>query len=340
MYQIKSNEMLNTLIFNIEQTVTKAKEKLSTSVNNTITETYWQIGKYIVETEQDGKIKAAYGKKLLTTLSHELTLRLGKGYSRPNLNNMRKFYLKYPNCQMVSDKLSWSHICELIKLDDDLERSFYERQTVNENWSVRELQRQIDSALFLRLAVSRDKEGILSLAQRGIEVQKPEDVIKSTYTLEFLNLPESSQYMESDLEQRLIDNLQKFLLELGKGFTFVGRQYKITINNVHYHVDLVFYHRILKCFVLIDLKKNSVRHEDIGQMNMYLGFFATEENMTDDNAPIGIIMSRNKDELLVEYATYGMDSNLFVSKYELYLPNREDLERLVSNILKDSSGES
>lgn len=332
--------MLNTLIFNIEQTVTKAKEKLSTSVNNTITETYWQIGKYIVETEQDGKIKAAYGKKLLTTLSHELTLRLGKGYSRPNLNNMRKFYLKYPNCQTVSDKLSWSHICELIKLDDDLERSFYERQTVNENWSVRELQRQIDSALFLRLAVSRDKEGILSLAQRGIEVQKPEDVIKSTYTLEFLNLPESNQYTENDLEQRLIDNLQKFLLELGKGFTFVGRQYKITVNNIHYHVDLVFYHRILKCFVLIDLKKYSVRHEDIGQMNMYLGYFATEENMPDDNAPIGSIMSRNKDELLVEYATYGMDSNLFVSKYELYLPNREDLERLVSNILKDSSGES
>ena len=332
--------MLNTLISNIEQTVAIAKEKLATSVNTTITETYWQIGKYIVETEQDGKIKAAYGKKLLTTLSHELTLRLGKGYSRPNLNNMRKFYLKYPICQTVSDKLSWSHICELIKLDDDLERSFYERQTVNENWSVRELQRQIDSALFLRLAVSRDKEGILSLAQRGIEVQKPEDVIKSTYTLEFLNLPESSQYTESDLEQRLIDNLQKFLLELGKGFTFVGRQYKITINNVHYHVDLVFYHRILKCFVLIDLKKNSVRHEDIGQMNMYLGYFATEENMPDDNAPIGIIMSRNKDELLVEYATYGMDSNLFVSKYELYLPNRKDLERLVSNILKDSPGES
>lgn len=340
MYQISSNEMLNTLISNIEQTVAIAKEKLATSVNTTITETYWQIGKYIVETEQDGKIKAAYGKKLLTTLSHELTLRLGKGYSRPNLNNMRKFYLKYPICQTVSDKLSWSHICELIKLDDDLERSFYERQTVNENWSVRELQRQIDSALFLRLAVSRDKEGILSLAQRGIEVQKPEDVIKSTYTLEFLNLPESSQYTESDLEQRLIDNLQKFLLELGKGFTFVGRQYKITINNVHYHVDLVFYHRILKCFVLIDLKKNSVRHEDIGQMNMYLGYFATEENMPDDNAPIGIIMSRNKDELLVEYATYGMDSNLFVSKYELYLPNRKDLERLVSNILKDSPGES
>ena len=194
------------------------------------------------------------------------------------------------------------------------------------------LQRQMESALFLRLAVSRDKEGILSLAHQGIEIQTPEDVIKNTYTLEFLNIPELKQYSEGDLEQRIIDNLQIFLLELGKGFSFVGRQYKITVNNIHYHVDLVFYHRILKCFVLIDLKKNSVRHEDIGQMNMYLGYFAMEENMPDDNAPIGIILSKNKDELLVEYATYGMDSNLFVSKYELYLPNRKDLEKLVYKI--------
>lgn len=339
MYEIASNDMLQELIVNIEKTVTKAKENLAYSVNSTMTETYWQIGKYIVESEQDGNIKAAYGKKLLTTLSHELTLRLGKGYSRPNLNNMRKFYLMYPNCQTVSDKLSWSHICELIKIDDDLERSFYEKQTVNEKWGVRELQRQMDSALFLHLAVSRDKEGILSLAKHGIEIQNPEDVIKSTYTLEFLNLPELERYTESELEQKIIDNLQTFLLELGKGFTFVGRQYRLTINNVHYYVDLVFYHRILKCFVLIDLKKNSVKHEDIGQMNMYLGYFATEENMPDDNAPIGIIMSRNKDELLVEYATYGMDSNLFVSKYELYLPNRKELERLVSNILNESSND-
>lgn len=339
MYEIASNDMLQELIVNIEKTVSKAKENLAYSVNSTMTETYWQIGKYIVESEQDGNIKAAYGKKLLTTLSHELTLRLGKGYSRPNLNNMRKFYLMYPNCQTVSNKLSWSHICELIKIDDDLERSFYEKQTVNEKWGVRELQRQMDSALFLRLAVNRNKDGILSLAKQGIEIQNPEDVIKSTYTLEFLNLPEMERYTESELEQKLIDNLQTFLLELGKGFTFVGRQYKLTINNVHYHVDLVFYHRILKCFVLIDLKKNSVKHEDIGQMNMYLGYFATEENMPDDNAPIGIIMSRNKDELLVEYATYGMDSNLFVSKYELYLPNRKELERLVSNILNESSND-
>ena len=193
----------------------------------------------------------------------------------------------------------------------------------------------MDSALFLRLASSRDKEGILKLAQNGIECQSPEDIVKSTYTLEFLNIPEQEKYSENDLEQKIIDNLQKFLLELGKGFTFVKRQYPLTINNVHYHVDLVFYHRILKCFVLIDLKKNSVQHEDIGQMNMYMGYFAIEENMPDDNPPIGIILSKNKDELLVEYATYGMDSNLFVSKYELYLPNRKELEKLVKDILDD-----
>ena len=335
MNEITSNVMMEKLISDIESIVSTAKEKIAGSVNSVMTETYWTIGKYIVEFEQDGQAKSAYGSGLLTALSKELMLRLGKGYSRPNLNNMRKFYLRYPNCQTVSDKLSWSHICELIKVDDDLERSFYEKQAVNERWGVRTLKRQMDSALFLRLAVSRDKEGILSLAKEGVEVQKPEDVIKSTYTLEFLNLPELDQYTEGDLEQRIIDNLEKFLLELGKGFTFVGRQYKVTVNNIHYRVDLVFYHRILKCFVLIDLKKNSVQHEDIGQMNMYLGYFATEENMPDDNPPIGIILSKNKDELLVEYATYGMDSNLFVSKYELYLPNRKELEKLVDNILNE-----
>lgn len=238
-------------------------------------------------------------------------------------------------CQTVSDKLSWSHICELIKIDDELERSFYEKECIVENWNVRTLRRQMDSALFLRLASSRDKEGILKLAQNGIEYQGPEDIVKSTYTLEFLNIPEQEKYSENDLEQKNIDNLQKFLLELGKGFTFVKRQYPLTINNVHYHVDLVFYHRILKCFALIDLKKNSIQHEDIGQMNMYMGYFAIEENMPDDNPPIGIILSKNKDELLVEYATYGMDSNLFVSKYELYLPNRKELEKLVKDILEE-----
>ena len=332
---VKNSAGFEKMISDIEALVNTSKNELAISINKVMTVTYWNIGKYIVEFEQDGNAKAAYGKNLLSTVSKELTLRLGKGYSRPNLNNMRKFYLKYSNCQTVSDKLSWSHICELIKIDDELERSFYEKECVVENWNVRTLRRQMDSALFLRLASSRDKEGILKLAQNGIECQSPEDIVKSTYTLEFLNIPEQEKYSENDLEQKIIDNLQKFLLELGKGFTFVKRQYPLTINNVYYHVDLVFYHRILKCFVLIDLKKNSVQHEDIGQMNMYMGYFAIEENMPDDNPPIGIILSKNKDELLVEYATYGMDSNLFVSKYELYLPNRKELEKLVKDILDD-----
>ena len=327
---------LNKLADNIACLVNETKGRLSQTVNVTLVATYWNIGKYIVEFEQEGNAKAKYGTSLLTTLAKLLRMKLGKGYSRPNLNNMRKFYLLYPICQTVSDKLSWSHICELITIDDDLERSFYEKECIASHWNVRSLRRQMDSALFLRLAASKDKEGVLQLAQKGIVIQQPEDVIKDTYTLEFLGLPEKKKYSERDLEQRLIDNLQTFLLELGKGFAFIGRQYPLTINNIHYHIDLVFYHRILKCFVLIDLKKNAVKHKDIGQMNMYMGYFAKEENTFDDNPPIGIILSRTKDELMVEYATYGMDSQLFVSKYELYLPNKEELKRLVDGIIADT----
>ena len=325
---------LDSLANSIVQLVKEARASVAKRVNNTMVAAYWNIGRHIVEFEQQGSARAKYGSRLLTNLSHLLSMKLGRGYSRPNLNNMRKFYLTYPICQNVSDKLNWSQICELITVSDPLERSFYEKECVAENWDVDSLRRQMDSGLFLRLAASKDKEGILALANKGMSVSSPEDVVKDTYTLEFLGLPDAKQYSESDLEQRLIDNLQTFLLELGKGFAFIGRQYPLTVNNRHYHVDLVFYHRILKCFVLIDLKKNSVRHEDIGQMNMYMGYFAKEENAPDDNPPIGIILSRNRDELLVEYATYGMDVNLFVSKYELYLPNREELQKLVAGILE------
>jgi predicted nuclease of restriction endonuclease-like (RecB) superfamily len=334
---LQNNNSMDNLVKQITNIVNSSKESLAFNINQIMTETYWSIGKHIVEFEQDGNEKAVYGTKMLTTLSHKLTLQLGKGYSRPNLNNMRKFYLMYPNCQTVSDKLSWSHICELIKIDDDLERRFYENECCAEKWDVRTLRRQIDSALFLRIAASKDKEGILALANNGISYQKPEDVIKNIYTLEFLNLSDNDKFSESELEERIIDNLEKFFLELGKGFTFVKKQYPMTINNVTYHCDLVFYHRILKCFVLIDLKIAAVKHDDIGQMNMYMGYIAMEENMPDDNPPIGIILSRGKDELLVEYATYGMDTNLFVSKYELYLPNKEELKRLVDNILNDTN---
>ncbi len=328
---------LNQLADNIAELVTNAKSRLAQVVNTTLVATYWNVGKYIVEFEQQGNVKAKYGTSLLSSLSKILRLKLGKGYSHPNLNNMRKFYLLYPIFQTVSEKLSWSHICELITIDNDLERSFYEKECIAANWNVRSLRRQMDSALFLRVAASKDKEAILQLAQKGAVVQQPEDVVKETYTLEFLGLPDQNQYSEHDLEQKLIDNLQIFLLELGKGFTYVGRQYPLTIGNRHYHIDLVFYHRILKCFVLIDLKKNAVKHQDIGQMNMYMGYFAKEENAVDDNPPIGIILSRIKDDLLVEYATYGIDTQLFVSKYELYLPNKEELRRLVDGIMTDNA---
>lgn len=334
---VSVDQELDLLADNITYLVTDTKSRLAQTVNTTLVATYWNIGKYIVEFEQQGNLKAKYGTALLSSLAKLLRIKLGKGYSRPNLNNMRKFYLLYPICQTVSDKLSWSHICELITIDDELERSFYEKECITERWNVRSLRRQMDSALYLRLAASRDKERVLQLSQKGIVIQQPEDMIKDIYTLEFLGLPEKKRYSEHDLEQKLIDNLQTFLLELGKGFAFVGRQYSITINNHHYHIDLVFYHRILKCFVLIDLKKNAVKHKDIGQMNMYMGYFAKEENTIDDNPPIGIILSHTKDELLVEYATYGMDSKLFVSKYELYLPNKEELRRLVNGVIADET---
>lgn len=328
----------------IVEVVEKGKEQLAISINQTIKSTYWNVGRYIVEFEQQGNTRAKYGTSLLSRLAKILRAKVGRGYSRPNLNNMRKFYLLFPICQtsektetaicQMSDKLSWSHICELITIDDPLEREFYMNECIAEGWTVDALHRQKESGLFLRLAISKDKKGVIKLAQKGQQIQTAEDVVKDTYTLEFLGIDDRKRYKESELEQKLIDNMQKFLLELGKGFTFVGRQYALTINNSHYHVDLVFYHRILKCFVLIDIKRGAVKHKDIGQMNMYMGYFAKEENVEGDNPPIGIVMSHYKDELMVEYATYGMDSNLFVSKYELFLPNKEELRKLVMNILK------
>ena len=334
---LPNDNQLQLLVESISETIKNARVRLASHINTTMTETYWQIGKYIVEYEQGGAAKVAYGTSTLTQLSKQLTARFGRGFSRPNLVNMRKFYLYYPNCQTVSDNLTWSHIGELIKADDELERSFYEKECIAQKWDVRTLKRQMNSALYLRLAASKDKDGMLALASTGITIQKPEDVVRDSYTLEFLGIPEDHRFSETELEQRIIDNLQLFLLEMGKGFTFVKRQYPITVNNRHYHCDLVFYHRILKCFVLIDLKRNGVQHEDIGQMNMYLGYFAKEENMPDDNPPIGIILSHYKDDLLVEYATYGMNTNLFVSKYELYLPDKEQLRKIVAKIVDENA---
>ena len=303
------------------------------SVQRTFLLTYWQIGQTIVEFEQNGQARASYGSRLLTQLSTDLSHKFGKGFNRSGLNYMRLLYQRYPDKETLSHKLTWAHYVELVKIDHDLERSFYEKQAIAERWTIRELVRQKKSSLFLRLAASRNKEGILALARQGHVVETPADVLRDPYVFEFLKIPEPYHVSEKTLETRLLDHLQPFLLELGKGFTFVGRQYRVTLNNTHYKVDLVFYHRLLRCFVLIDLKITDLDHADIGQMNMYLGYFAEEENAPDDNPPIGIILTREKDDLLVKYATYGMDSQLFVSKYQLYLPDADQLRRTLEAAL-------
>lgn len=241
------------LVSDIDSLLLEGKARAVNQVNTTLVETYWHIGQRLVEFEQDGNEKAEYGSALLKKISKDLTQKHGRGFSRSNLQNMRLLYLKFPKCQTLSGKLSWSHYTELLALSDDLAFSFYAKQTEIENWSVRELKRQIQSALFERIALSKDKQGILDLAKKGQKTNQPEDIIKDPYVFEFLQLPEKSQWLEKDLENALIDQFGQFLLELGKGFAFIGKQYRITLDNTHYFIDLVFYHRILKCFVLLDL---------------------------------------------------------------------------------------
>lgn len=337
--ELTATQDYHKLLDQISDTYTQGRLRAVQAVNAHVTQTYWKVGKQIVEFEQGGKSKAEYGKALITNLARDLSLRHGRGFSRSNVVYMRLFYQRYPDApisQTLSDQLSWSHIVELLKIDDPLERGFYEQQTTHERWSVRELVRQKESALFLRLATGKDKADILRLAAQGQIVEQPADLLREPYVFEFLKIPEPYKVSETQLETVLCDHLQQFLLELGKGFTFVGRQYRVTINNIHYKVDLVFYHRILRCFVLIDLKINDVQHHDIGQMNMYLGYFANEENVEGDNPPIGIILTKNKDELLVEYATYQMNSQLFVQKYQLYLPDREQLRHEIELSLREA----
>jgi predicted nuclease of restriction endonuclease-like (RecB) superfamily len=330
--ELSTADKYQSLLVKISNAYTRGQIRAHQAVNIQLLETYWEIGQYIVEFEQGGQTKAEYGKALLNNLARDLRLRHGKGFSRSNVIRMRQFYLAYPKGATVSHFLSWSHWVELLKLEDELERGFYEQQTILERWSVRELKRQKASALFLRLAAGKNREEILKLAEQGQVAEQPADILRDPYVFEFLKIPEPYLPSELQLETLLCDHLQQFLLELGKGFTFVGRQYRITINNTHYRVDLVFYHRILRCFVLIDLKIIEVQHHDIGQMNMYMGYFASEENIEGDNPPIGLILTKDKDELLVEYATYQMNSQLFVQKYQLYLPNEEELRRELSQI--------
>ncbi|MDQ2863445.1 MAG: PDDEXK nuclease domain-containing protein [Bacteroidota bacterium] len=325
----KYNELLDSIGLAIEQ----ARQNAIKAVNTELVKANWEIGRHIIEYEQHGQERADYGSELLTKLSKDLRQRYGKGFGRRNILDMRRFYLAYQKWQTVSAKLSWSHYIALISVSDETARRFYEKHTVNENLSVRELERQIDSSLFERLALSKDKKGVLQLSEKGHIVSHPTEAVKDPYVLDFLKIPQSHKMTEKDLEQKIIDNLQMFLLELGKGFAFVARQFRISLRNKHYSIDLVFYHRILKCFVLIDLKIRNVAHGDIGQMNLYLNYFKTEENVEGDNEPIGIILSAEKDDVLVEFATGGISNKIFVSKYQLYLPDKKQLQKKVKAIM-------
>ena len=330
-----NTEYLN-LVNEISSLWDNAKYRACTAVNGELLEANWNTGKYIVEFEQHGNERAEYGSKLLTRLSKDLTLRKGKGFNRSNLIYMRKLYIAFPICGTVSHKLTWSHYYELLKCDDKMEMNFYFNESIKENWTVRELKRQMKSSLFQRIALSTDKKGVLELANKGHQVQRPQDIIRDPFVLEFTGLPQQKRYKEGELESALRVNMEKFLLELGRGFAFIGRPYVMNIGSRRFKIDLVFYHCILKCYVLIDLKRAEIKHGDIGQMNLYLNYFKSEICQPDDNPPIGIVLGARKDEVLMEYATQGITNQLFTARYQLYLPKKEELQAQLDNILNAS----
>ena len=333
MKDIFDNRKYKKLLDNIGEAYISARERAFKAINTELTLGNWQTGKYIVEYEQNGKIKAGYGKKLILQLSRDLSFKYGKGFNKSNLVYMRLFYVKYPKGVTASHLLSWSHYYELLKISDDIERNFYEKQSIIESWGVRELRRQKKKSVFQRIAVSKDKEQILELAKKGHIPKDETDIGKNPFVFEFLGAPENNTYTETELESKLINNLQLFLLELGKGFAYVGRQYRIMLANKHFYVDLVFYHYILDCFVLIDLKVNEVEHKDVGQMITYLNYFNAEIKKETDKETIGIILTSGKDDVFVEYATATVTNKLAISEYTLFLPDKKVLKQKVKEIL-------
>lgn len=327
---------LSYVVGQIKSILYKARSNVVIQVNGELLKAYWNIGRIVCEYEQSTPERADYGKQIMKNLSKELTREFGKGFSVSNLQFMRRFYLTYSIQQTVSVKLGWSHYCELLTITDSDKRSFYEKEAINANWSVRELKRQIDSSLFERLILSRgesNKEQVLALAMKGNDVAKPSDIIKDPYVFEFLGLPEDKPVMEKDLERALLRQLEEFLLELGRGFMFVGTQQRITINNTHYYVDMVFYNKILHAYVLIELKTTKLTPEAAGQINMYLNYYAAEVNDDGDNPPIGIILCTEKNEVSAEYALGGLSNNVFASRYILYMPNKDLLVEQVEDVL-------
>ena len=331
------NQLLSSMVLDIRNIMETARRNVAQEVNNELIAAYWKIGEIIVRYEQNDNIRAAYGKQTLKQLSKTLTAEFGKGFSISNIQFMRRFYQEYKIQQTLSVKLTWSHYCELLAISDKNKREFYEQEAKNANWSVRELKRQINTSLYERLLLSKgevNKQEVLNLALNGIEINQPKDIIKDPYVFEFLGVLENKPMLEGDLEKALVRQIEKFLLELGRGFMFVGTQQRITINNTHYYADMVFYNKPLKSYVIIELKTTKLMPEAVGQLNMYLNYYENEVNDEGDNKPIGIILCTDKDAVAAEYALGGLSTNIFASKYTYYIPEKEQLvaevERIVS----------
>lgn len=335
--QLSTNKYTVSVISEIKTLLDSSRKNVAAKVNQELLSTYWKIGEIIVRYEQNDQIRAAYGEKTLQQLSKSLSKEFGKGFSRSNIYNMRLFYLSYPIFQTVSGKLSWSHYGELLSIADSDKRSFYEKECIASGWSVRELKRQKESALFERLLLSKgnaNKEQVLSLATKGVDYSKPEDIIRDPYVFEFLGIPENKPFLESDLEAALVRRIESFLLELGRGFMFVGTQQRIPVGNTMRYVDMVFYNKIFRAYVLIELKAKEFSPEAAGQLNMYLNYYAAEVNDPDDNPPIGIIMCTEKNSVDVEYALGGLSNQIFASKYVLYMPDKAQLIEQVETVLE------
>ena len=310
----------------IKTVLEKARSKSFKAVNTIMVRAYWSIGKIIIEQEQKGKVKAGYGEYLLINLAERLTKDFGKGFDESNLRYIRKFYMVFPIRDALRHELSWTHYRLLLRVENHEVHAFYETECANSHWSTRELERQINSLLFERLALSRDKKGVMCLASKGHEIQKPEDIVKDPYVLEFLGLEKHEKYLEKDIEQALIDKLQQFLLELGKGFSFVARQQRITLDGDHFYIDLVFYNRLTRCFVLIDLKVGKLTHQDIGQMQMYVNYYKRTQMVEGENEPIGILLCAEKNKAVVKFTLPEGQKQIYISRYIPYLPTEEELK--------------
>lgn len=334
---MKNEIVSSSLIFDIKKIIEESKRQVVRNVNTIMLQTYWSIGKRIVEEEQNGNNRAEYGSSLLKELSKELTKEFGKGFSRSNLQSMRNLYLNYEKSQTLSGKLSWSHYLLLLGISDINARGFYEHECENSNWSVRELERQIDSALYERLLLSKgevNKQIVLELSQKGVTYQTPDSFIKDPMVVEFVGVPEEKPMLESDLEKALIEHIEDFLLELGRGFMFVGSQQRISISGMNYYVDMVFYNKILRSYVLIDLKINKLKPENFGQMNMYINYYKNEINDEMDQEPIGIILCADKEQEIVDMSIQGLQNNIFAAKYTTVMPNIEVLQNEVRKVVE------